>query len=71
MALHTTLALLRMLSSSYLRDINLISDCGGIQTGESGVITSPNYPQDYGVSSHCAWLLESPQGHTINVSADA
>ncbi|XP_040824205.1 cubilin [Ochotona curzoniae] len=44
------------------------TDCGGIQTGESGVITSPNYPQDYGVSSHCAWLLESPQGHTINLT---
>uniref|UniRef100_U3KLX7 Cubilin n=1 Tax=Oryctolagus cuniculus TaxID=9986 RepID=U3KLX7_RABIT len=44
------------------------TDCGGIQTGESGVITSPNYPRDYDSSSHCSWLLEAPQGHTINLT---
>ncbi|KAM4828885.1 cubilin [Thomomys bottae] len=43
----------------------VFTDCGGIQTGESGVITSPNYPGPYKNSSHCAWLLEAPQGHTI------
>ncbi|XP_048223975.1 LOW QUALITY PROTEIN: cubilin [Perognathus longimembris pacificus] len=44
------------------------TDCGGIQAGESGVITSPNYPGPYTNSSHCAWLLEGPQGHTITLT---
>ncbi|XP_031795774.1 cubilin [Sarcophilus harrisii] len=44
------------------------TDCGGIQTGEGGVITSPNYPSPYGKLSHCAWLLKAPQGHTITLS---
>nr|XP_020016661.1 cubilin-like [Castor canadensis] len=42
--------------------------CGGIQTGESGVITSPNYPAAYNSSAHCSWLLEAPQGHTITLT---
>ncbi|XP_068942361.1 cubilin [Petaurus breviceps papuanus] len=44
------------------------TDCGGIQTGEGGVITSPNYPAPYGNLNHCSWLLEAPEGHTITLS---
>ncbi|XP_042541866.1 cubilin [Dipodomys spectabilis] len=44
------------------------TDCGGIQVGESGVVTSPNYPGTYSNSSHCAWLLEAPPGHTITLT---
>ncbi|XP_004716072.1 cubilin [Echinops telfairi] len=43
-------------------------DCGGIQTGESGVITSPNYPASYDRLAHCSWLLEAPPGHTITLT---
>ncbi|KAM4689065.1 cubilin [Discoglossus pictus] len=42
--------------------------CGGKQVGESGVIASPNYPGPYNSSSHCAWLLEAPEGHIITLS---
>uniref|UniRef100_A0A8C5UZ61 Cubilin n=1 Tax=Microcebus murinus TaxID=30608 RepID=A0A8C5UZ61_MICMU len=42
------------------------TDCGGI--GESGAISSPNYPNSYDSLSHCAWLLEAPQGHTITLT---
>ncbi|KAB1253791.1 Cubilin [Camelus dromedarius] len=49
---------------------NLISDCGGIQIGDSGVISSPNYPASYDSLTHCSWLLEAPPGHTITVSSD-
>uniref|UniRef100_A0A8D0GFF0 Cubilin n=1 Tax=Sphenodon punctatus TaxID=8508 RepID=A0A8D0GFF0_SPHPU len=41
------------------------SGCGGIQTAESGVLASPNYPNPYDSSSHCAWLLVAPEGQTI------
>ena len=43
-------------------------DCGGWQSGEGGVISSPNYPDHYPGPSRCAWLLEAPEGHTITVS---
>lgn len=43
----------------------LFSECGGWQTGEGGVLFSPNYPNIYPSSSRCAWLLEAPVGHTI------
>uniref|UniRef100_A0ACB8FV66 Uncharacterized protein n=1 Tax=Sphaerodactylus townsendi TaxID=933632 RepID=A0ACB8FV66_9SAUR len=44
------------------------SACGGIQEAESGIISSPNYPQPYNSSSHCSWLLVAPEGHTINLT---
>ncbi|KAM6162076.1 cubilin isoform 2-T2 [Erethizon dorsatum] len=44
------------------------TDCGGIQTGEAGVITSPNYPGSYSSLTHCSWLVEAPAGHTITLT---
>uniref|UniRef100_A0A4W4F6Q8 Cubilin n=1 Tax=Electrophorus electricus TaxID=8005 RepID=A0A4W4F6Q8_ELEEL len=44
------------------------SDCGGAQSGEGGVISSPHYPEIYPSPSRCAWLLEAPEGHTITLT---
>ncbi|XP_069067650.1 cubilin [Pleurodeles waltl] len=41
------------------------TDCGGVQTGEGGIITSPNYPAPYRGLSRCSWLIEAQEGHTI------
>ncbi|XP_069007315.1 cubilin [Embiotoca jacksoni] len=46
----------------------LFSECGGWQTGEGGVVSSPNYPNVYPSPSRCAWLLEAPPGHTIKLT---
>ncbi|XP_028815099.1 cubilin [Denticeps clupeoides] len=44
------------------------SECGGLQAGEGGEITSPGYPGNYPGQSRCAWLLEAPEGHTISLT---
>ncbi|KAF7245952.1 Cubilin [Varanus komodoensis] len=44
-------------------------DCGGVKEAESGIISSPNFPEPYNSSSHCSWLLIAPEGHTINLPA--
>ncbi|KAK7823854.1 hypothetical protein U0070_020525 [Myodes glareolus] len=44
------------------------TDCGGIQTGQSGAISSPNYPNVYGRWTQCSWLLEAPEGHIITLT---
>ncbi|XP_067869413.1 cubilin isoform X2 [Heterodontus francisci] len=44
------------------------TECGGIQTGENGFISSPNYPSQYSPLTHCAWRLEAPEGHTITLN---
>lgn len=49
-------------------DLSCHSDCGGMQSGEGGVIYSPGYPNNYPSPSRCAWLLEAPEGHTIAVN---
>ncbi|XP_054478628.1 cubilin [Anoplopoma fimbria] len=46
----------------------LFSECGGLQTGEGGLLSSPNYPNIYPNPSRCAWLLEAPIGHTITLT---
>lgn len=42
--------------------------CGGVQSGERGVISSPNYPEPYSNLNRCSWVLEAPEGDTITVS---
>uniref|UniRef100_A0A3Q3W0B5 Cubilin n=1 Tax=Mola mola TaxID=94237 RepID=A0A3Q3W0B5_MOLML len=46
----------------------LFSECGGLQTGEGGMLSSPSYPNTYPSPSRCAWLLEAPVGHTITIT---
>ncbi|NXY42567.1 CUBN protein, partial [Ceuthmochares aereus] len=45
--------------------------CGGIQSGERGVISSPNYPEPYSNLNRCSWLLEAPEGETITLNFTA
>ncbi|XP_072020163.1 LOW QUALITY PROTEIN: cubilin-like [Amphiura filiformis] len=44
------------------------SECGGLQSGTNGVITSPNYPGNYNHTNHCAWLIITPEGTTITLT---
>ncbi|XP_041824165.1 cubilin [Melanotaenia boesemani] len=46
----------------------MFPECGGWQSGEGGLISSPNYPDLYPSPSRCAWLLEAPAGHTITLT---
>lgn len=34
----------------------------------NGVITSPNYPNDYDHNDACAWIINAPPGTQISVS---
>ncbi|NWR74432.1 CUBN protein, partial [Centropus unirufus] len=45
--------------------------CGGVQSGERGVISSPNYPAPYSSLNRCSWLLEAPEGETITLTFTA
>uniref|UniRef100_A0AAY4DRL0 CUB and Sushi multiple domains 2 n=1 Tax=Denticeps clupeoides TaxID=299321 RepID=A0AAY4DRL0_9TELE len=39
--------------------------CGGTLRGQSGVITSPNYPQEYNNNADCTWTILAEPGDTI------
>ncbi|KAB5530866.1 hypothetical protein PHYPO_G00134270 [Pangasianodon hypophthalmus] len=39
--------------------------CGGTLRGQSGVITSPNYPQEYNNNADCTWTVLAEPGDTI------
>ncbi|KAH3692443.1 hypothetical protein DPMN_194284 [Dreissena polymorpha] len=43
------------------------TQCGGVLTDPYGIITSPNYPQDYDHDDACAWVINAPEGSRINV----
>ncbi|XP_062900253.1 cubilin isoform X2 [Mobula hypostoma] len=64
---------IHFISDSTGQDLGFIAkysftECGGIQNGENGFISSPNFPSSYSPLTHCAWMLEAPEGHTINLS---
>ncbi|XP_048086105.1 CUB and sushi domain-containing protein 1 [Alosa alosa] len=39
--------------------------CGGTLRGQSGVINSPNYPQEYSNNADCTWTILAEPGDTI------
>ena len=43
------------------------SGCGGIFSGESGVITSPNYPGTY-PEANCIYIISGPANTTISLT---
>ena len=38
-------------------------ECGGYLKGNSGMITSPNYPVTYNRNEYCEWIIEVPDCH--------
>ncbi|XP_077124414.1 cubilin [Ranitomeya variabilis] len=63
----------RFVSNAEVEDRGFAADysftgCGGVQSGASGVVASPNFPEEYPALSHCAWLLEAPEGDIITLS---
>ncbi|XP_074656659.1 cubilin-like isoform X2 [Tubulanus polymorphus] len=41
-----------------------------VQSGRTGVITSPNYPGNYGDNLRCRWLIRTPQNMKVEISFD-
>lgn len=39
--------------------------CGGTLRGQSGVITTPNYPAEYSNNADCTWTVLAEPGDTI------
>lgn len=44
-------------------------DCGGIVHDQSGVISSPNYPNKPTKAYECAWLLKVLEGQVLNITS--
>ena len=42
--------------------------CDYVLTDESGVITSPNFPNNYGPNLNCSWLMFGPAGKVIQLT---
>lgn len=44
------------------------SKCGGRFIGQSGVIHSANYPQNYPHNQNCEWLISVDYYHAVNLT---
>lgn len=44
------------------------TDCNRVLKGPRGVITTPNFPNPYPHDRNCTWVIEAPQGNSINAS---
>ncbi|XP_057367019.1 deleted in malignant brain tumors 1 protein-like [Daphnia carinata] len=43
------------------------SSCGGLISGYSGIIESPNYPNEYGNGLDCRYLVQVPCGYRVRL----
>ncbi|XP_046466404.1 cubilin [Neodiprion pinetum] len=48
------------------RSVNI--QCGGRFTTPTGVISSPNYPNNYPRNRNCEWLIQMPPNHHVNLT---
>ncbi|OON22537.1 CUB domain protein, partial [Opisthorchis viverrini] len=46
-------------------ELDNITQCDYHIATESGIITSPNYPQDYGNNLHCSWMIIKPKNPSL------
>uniref|UniRef100_A0A3B4AL78 Uncharacterized protein n=1 Tax=Periophthalmus magnuspinnatus TaxID=409849 RepID=A0A3B4AL78_9GOBI len=67
---HTTLSCLATSAGNAAWDFPLPycradDGCGGTLRGQSGVITTPNYPSEYNNNADCTWTILAEPGDTI------
>ena len=48
--------------------LKLFTDCGGIFTNASGILSSPSYPHPYPNMADCNYIISQPSGKYINIS---
>lgn len=41
--------------------------CGGTMRGSSGVVSSPNFPNEYHNNADCTWTIVAEPGDTISL----
>ncbi len=47
------------------------TQCGGILTANSGLITSPGFPLSYRKNTHCLWIIKVPSAKSVRISVDS
>ncbi len=45
--------------------------CGGYYSGQTGVIASHNYPNNYENNEDCEWTLRGLRGHYLTLTFDS
>ncbi|XP_066263259.1 cubilin-like [Branchiostoma lanceolatum] len=57
---------------SYIATPTSGTGCGGNLTAPPvGIVTSPNYPNDYGNEENCDWTLTVPEGNIVRLTFDS
>ena len=52
-------------------DIQPFKECGGTFSNETGILTSPSYPNPYPNNAECDYLISQPNGTCVNLTVEA
>lgn len=48
--------------------LSFLAGCGGTLFDNSGLLTSPGYPNNYPNNTHCEWTITAPSGRPLSIS---
>ena len=43
----------------------MVAVCGGEISKETGILSSPNYPDYYKANKECVWKISVPEGYSV------
>ena len=46
-------------------NLTVIAVCGGEISKETGILSSPNYPDYYKANKECVWKISVPEGYSV------
>ena len=57
--------LLHLLSLFVIVWLAVVAVCGGEISKETGILSSPNYPDYYKANKECVWKISVPEGYSV------
>ena len=67
-----TLLLIHLTSAAVVQPLAVqpLAECEEVITGDGGIFTSPNFPEDYSSNANCSWIIITGASTAITLRFD-